>query len=1265
MRSQLEDRGSLGARFDIIRQLGAGGMGIVFEAYDQERDIRLALKTLKRVNAESLLRFKNEFRSLADIKHPNLVTLYELISDDEQWFFTMELIHGVDLLSYVCGVTAAGGSRGEHVETETASLVGAALDPQTLPTMPRPAANAVASLTPPPDPALLAATMGQLVAAIRALHASGHLHQDIKPSNILVTPTGRVVVLDFGVVRQIAGRRHAGVGDSAGTPAYMAPEQARAGVEPSPASDWYSVGVTLYAALAGQRPFRGSARQVLEDKQARDPPWPSAIRENVDANWERVAMGLLRRDPSQRFDGEQILRVAALRNERVDARAPAIEGGDASDTAMVGRERHLTVLREAFAKTKAGSGATVHIHGRSGMGKSTLVTRFLEEVERNEAALVLAGRCYERESVPYEAMDSLVDDLCGHLSELPRHDVDALLPLDVASLARAFPVLRRVEAIAQARRRSVHIASDPLENRKQVFSALRELLARLSQRQPLVLFIDDLQWGDIDSAGFLVTLMEPPTPPLLFLISYRSEAVDSSPILRLLLSRRAGLHVGSAAEELRVLRLSLPEGAQLAAQLLDYAGAPLHLAERISRESGGNPFFIQEFVRFVASSYEDGNTLDSLELSALIAARVDTISPDARALLELIAVAAKPISHEVGRRAAALEQSHPLALAELSAANLIRTTGMRSRDLVECFHDRIRETVAGGLSATRLAAAHLRIARGIESSDRPDSESLAVHFAAAGERAAAFEHAVVAADAAAEALAFARSASLYDLALQLQPEGDQSATMGLGRKLGDALVNAGRGAEAAAAYQLAAEVADPQNQLQLRVRAGAELLRCGRVDAGLDVLKPALEGAGLKMAAQPWRAVLSLLLWRLIIRVRGLAFKERSIGEILPQNLARIDAIWAASSAFGMADSLRGADIQTRHLLRALRAGDLVRVGRALAYEGAYASLVGPAGRKRAARILASVESIAARTGESQLQGAHQMALALAAYQCGEWPACIDYSQRSERIYREQCVGATWELTSARLYQIWALHWQGRLTTLTERVDTLLREARERGDVYSLVNLSTGLPSISGLVADDPQGTRQRAEHARGQWSREGYHLQHYWTQLALAQADLYAGDCLAAHQRADDQWQALKRMFFLRIAMVRCEILQFRARCAVAAAPASDRRERLLAAARRDAKRLARERLPWCAPAAALIRAGIERTRDHGADVDSLLAGAAAGLHEADTHAYATVAEWHRGRLLGGDKGRALVTTAEQWMSGQGVANPERFSRFYAPGLF
>ena len=242
-------------RFQVLRCLGAGGMGVVYEAYDRERQARVALKTLRSMSADGLLRFKREFRDFLDLAHPNLISLGELFSEGRDWFFTMELVEGTSFLDWVRPSAEKG-------KLPTFSSIG-------------PSAKTVAEFTPrvrdagaalpPLNLERLKKSLAQLTEGLMALHAAEKVHRDIKPSNVLVAPDGRVVLLDFGLATEATREEQLSSSDVVGTVEYMAPEQAAARPVGPPA-DWYAVGTMLYEALTGEVPFAGPALEVLMNK---------------------------------------------------------------------------------------------------------------------------------------------------------------------------------------------------------------------------------------------------------------------------------------------------------------------------------------------------------------------------------------------------------------------------------------------------------------------------------------------------------------------------------------------------------------------------------------------------------------------------------------------------------------------------------------------------------------------------------------------------------------------------------------------------------------------------------------------------------------------------------------------------------------------------------------------------------------------------------------------------------------------------------------
>jgi serine/threonine protein kinase len=464
------------ARYEVTRCLGEGGMGVVYEAFDRERRQKVALKTLLHFSPAALYRFKQEFRTLADVTHTNLVHLYELVATEaEGVFFTMELVDGTDFVTY----TRRADAEGFVVDAESTSSLAAGDEDLTVNERESTRERTEIAETPtdgpesgvlqrasgrpartssrpaklrhcPADIERLRLSLKQLVEGVQALHAGGRLHRDIKPSNVLVTQAGRVVLLDFGVATELGAVVDEKLVEReiVGTVRYMAPEQA---TEDSLgfASDWYSVGAMLYEALVGQAPFVGPRLDVVTRKAMLDPRPPRDCVEGVPADLDALCCDLLRRNPVDRPTGGQVLRRLGGRADKT--RTPVPLSPELAPVPLVGRETHLRDLRLAFEDTKSGRSVTVLVHGASGMGKSALVEQFLDGLVSGGEAVTLRGRAYERESVPYKAFDSVVDALSRYLMRLSDDDGTVTMPADIWALARLFPVLRRGAAVAAPR----------------------------------------------------------------------------------------------------------------------------------------------------------------------------------------------------------------------------------------------------------------------------------------------------------------------------------------------------------------------------------------------------------------------------------------------------------------------------------------------------------------------------------------------------------------------------------------------------------------------------------------------------------------------------------------------------------------------------------------------------------------------------------------------------------------------------------------------
>ncbi|MCA9663924.1 MAG: serine/threonine-protein kinase PknK, partial [Myxococcales bacterium] len=671
-------------RFEVRSCLGAGGMGIVYEVRDRVLGRSVAAKTLRKMTPRGLVRFKREFRALRDLRHPNLVRFGELYEDQGQWFFTMELLRGGELLDQLRvpssrATTTEAMATTSHVDGAAAAAMATVVDE---PTSLRPAASAGAGDA--VDDAAAAAPVrtdwqqvrrafAQLFSGLAALHAAGKVHRDIKPSNVWLTSDERVVLLDFGLVLDDAQvLRGARAGAVTGTAAYMAPEQA-AGERPTAQADCYAAGVVLYEALTGTRPFVGTMREILHDKQRRDAPTARLHAGDLPADLVELVELLLRRDPRQRPSaGEVLRRLDAPRSDAAaDSRSQPSAG--ASRRALIGRDNELAELRALYDDTCARDGATaVLLHGAPGSGKRALVEQLLADLASSwEPPQVLRSRCVERERIPFQALDALVDGLCDVLlRRAASADLDAL----VAPLARTFPQLLPLlsaDALAAPLQRQGARALSEL------MVALGKLLSQVARARPLLLYVQDLHRIDDDSLTLLSELVVGAEQTRLLLVGTLERASDDDARRaaevaarfgggrRLDPSLRSVHHVLLEPLDVQAARALFVSRCEQDGLVAEHAHA---LACELLRDRA-SPLVVCELAH-AASHAQLPAGRPALDLDALLLTRFQARAALEQRLLELLALAAAPLTVSM-LAAAVAEDSAGTAEGEVEVARAL------------------------------------------------------------------------------------------------------------------------------------------------------------------------------------------------------------------------------------------------------------------------------------------------------------------------------------------------------------------------------------------------------------------------------------------------------------------------------------------------------------------------------------------------------------------------------------------------------------------
>ena len=1199
--------GILANRFRVTGRLGAGSFGDVYRVIDEAKGgEQLALKVLRSPHSIGLQYFKREFRSLSGINHRNLVALHELIAHNGRWMFSMECIDGVDLLEFLNSRRAQSWD-----EAVRSSLM-------------------------------------QLSEGLRALHERHLLHRDLKPSNVMVTSAGRVVLLDFGLVRSFAGDTQKEA-TFAGTPSYMSPEQA-AGTPLTESSDWYAVGVMLYQILTGRLPFHSDSFEAFRHRQFERPAPPIEIVPGISPELNELCLNLLEPDPLKRARYGEVVR---LLSPAAGAMRPEPSGAP-----FIGRDEPLQWLSDAYALAE-NRPVLVHLRGPSGIGKTALLREWMRRMANQPAALVFSGCCYEGESVPFQAIDDLIDHIAQHLRRLRWTQVERYLPRNFGILVKMFPVLYPFLSVHD--QKFAHLES--LELRTRAFSALRELMGRFAEHHRVILVVDDLQWGDADGCAALRELLSAgDSPPILVVLAYRSEDIDASSWLEML-RETAGQPSNRTTIFIHLDQLEPTETTEFAQCLLAGGGKP-STVEHVVQQSGGNPFLVHEMVRWIHSRGPNSVPTEMFSLADVVRSRVEVLAAESRHLLELLVVAGQPTELATLQTAAGI-RNVLAARDELVAARLIRLRSTGGRDEVEVYHDRIRTTITAELDSPISFLRHREMASALERASVSDPERIALHYQKAREPRLCAQYSLQAARRAVEVLAFHKASAFFEMALAAEALEPADRYM-VHRECADALANAGRGPEAAEHYLAAGAGAGIDEQLECDLLAAEQLLFTGHIDRGLAIFKKVLGQVGLRLPKTTSRIPLALLFRRSQLRILGLRWREISADNVPRNVLLKVDTCASAAIGLSLVDIARGATLQTTSLLLALRAGEPSRVARALAMEAAYRSTSGLKAKSGVARLIAMADELSSRTGDRRAIGLTATMFAACAWNAGLWEECYRRARAAREALYARPERVAWERDTASIFEVEGLRWMGRWSRMKALLPGLLEDARLRGDLYAQAILQMHGGSCAALANDDPDQARAGLA-VLARWSNTGFHVEHLVETHNQVEIALYVGDGAEALSRIRERWPALRESLLLRVQTLNIQMQSLQARAAILAASdqksAVERRD-LLRLATRASRAIERQGAPWGRVFTGFIQGGIESLSGKREQAIGTFQRVQLSADSAGMFLHSAVARRSQGLLIGGDDGRALAAAADRDLASEGIVNPERLSAVIAPGL-
>ncbi|MCI0397163.1 MAG: ABC transporter substrate-binding protein [Chloroflexi bacterium] len=727
-------------RYRLEAELGRGGMGIVYRAYDTVLGRPVAVKVLSAagLGTEGQSRLLNEAQTAARLNHPNIVAIYDAGRAGDAPFIVMELVEGRSLRHF------SGLSLNDVL-----------------------------------------VYIRQVCLALEQAHAHGIIHRDLKPENILVTASQTVKLMDFGLARTSDGARLTTEGTLLGTFNYMAPEVLM-GEAASLQSDLYALGVMFYELAAGRSPFEGENLVAILSQHIHAPVVPpSTFNSAIPATLDGLIVRLLGKRPEERPGSAAEVRQALERlatGEWPTGSLPVMQQGvllldRLALGRLVGREREFTEAQALWRQATAGEGRALLISGEPGIGKTRLTQEIVTLAELSRG-VVLLGECYAEGGAPYTPIAQIIR---AGLAHLPSGNGRPLPDNFLADLATLAPELR-----SHYPELPPNPALDPQAEQQRLFDSVVALCTALATQGPLLLILDDAHWADSGTLFLLRHLARRSRHLRLFMVlTYREvELDDTSPFHQVLLD----FNRERLAARLKLPRLTREQTRELLAAMFAEEITSEFL-DGIYHETEGNPFFIEEVCKALVESeqlYREGGrwqrpAMEEMEIPQsvrlAIQTRVGKLPAGGQETLRLAAVIGREFDFATLKAISELDEETLIdALERAERAQLVQQVHQgRAADPKFAFaHALIPATLRESLSGLRRQRLHRRVALVLEQlyPNRPDelAPRLGRHFAEAGEVGKAVTYLLRAGDGARKLYAYQEAIDHYQQVVWLEKE---------------------------------------------------------------------------------------------------------------------------------------------------------------------------------------------------------------------------------------------------------------------------------------------------------------------------------------------------------------------------------------------------------------------------------------------------------------------------------------------------------------